>query len=102
MILMLRPRSGDGQSMSAESFDALPATDASEYVDVYGNLCQRIVGPPGEFRICATANVRVADAVDAAPGLLPTPVELLPDACCSTCSRAGTANRTSSRTWRMR
>lgn len=79
MVMMLRPRSGAGQWVSAESFDALPATDASEYVDIYGNLCQRIVGPPGEFRICATASVRVADAVDLAPGLLPTPIELLPD-----------------------
>src|SRR3954471_24308484 len=79
MIFMLRPRSGAGQWVKAESYAAMPDFDVREYVDIYGNLCQRILAPEGNFRFSARAVVRVADEIDLAPGLAPTPVNSLPD-----------------------
>ena len=79
MIFMLRPRSGAGQWVKAESYAAMPEFDVTEYVDIYGNLCQRILAPQGRFRFSARAVVRVPDEIDRAPGLLPAPIQALPD-----------------------
>jgi transglutaminase-like putative cysteine protease len=79
MVFMLRPRSGAGQWVKAESYAATPNVDAIEYVDLYGNLCQRILTPAGSFLYSARAVVRVADQLDSACGLGPTPIEALPD-----------------------
>ena len=46
-VLMLRPRSGAGQWVREESYDLAPGVAVSEYVDGYGNLCQRLVAPAG-------------------------------------------------------
>lgn len=78
MVLMLRPRSGDGQWIKAESYDVTPATDVTEYTDLYGNLCQRITGGPGELTIDATCEAEVPDFIDYGPGVAPTPIEELP------------------------
>jgi transglutaminase-like putative cysteine protease len=80
MIFMLRPRSGAGQWVVSEAYEAEPDVAATEYVDLYGNLCQRILAPEGSFRIVTTAIVRVADEIDVCPGSPPTPIELVPDA----------------------
>jgi transglutaminase-like putative cysteine protease len=68
MILMLRPRSGYGQWISREAYDLDPAVPVVEYTDVYGNLCQRLVVPPGEFIVHTQARVDVADTIDVQPG----------------------------------
>ena len=78
MVLMLRPRSGDGQWVKAESYDVLPQAPLTEYTDIYGNLCQRLTAPAGQVSILATCDVEVADHVDAAPGEPATPITDLP------------------------
>src|SRR3954471_6429317 len=79
MIFMLRPRNSEGQWVKAESYAATPEFNLTEYVDIYGNLCQRILAPEGDFRFSARAVVRVPDEIDRAPGLLPAPIQALPD-----------------------
>lgn len=77
-ILMLRPRSGGDQWIGAEEFSFAPAVAAAEYTDSFGNLCQRIVAPPGRFRIQTSARVRVPDAHDVGHGAPFVPVHDLP------------------------
>ena len=79
MIFMLRPRNSAGQWVKAESYAAIPEFDVTEYIDIYGNLCQRILAPQGRFRFSARAVVRVHDEIDRAPGMLPSPIQALPD-----------------------
>lgn len=79
MVLMLRPRSGRGQWVSGERYTFTPASEAVEYVDGFGNLCQRLTAPEGRFAVRAEFEAHVADAIDTAAGAPPTPVEDLPD-----------------------
>jgi hypothetical protein len=51
MIMMLRPRSGYGQWVAREEYTLEPPVPVTEYTDTHGNLCQRIVAPPGRFSI---------------------------------------------------
>jgi len=78
-VLMLRPRSGYGQWVAQEAYQLEPSVPAVEYVDNYGNLCQRLVAPAGHFRVHADASVETADQIDVAPGTPFTPVQELPD-----------------------
>lgn len=64
-IFMLRPRSGWAQWIMREEFDIHPQVPVVEYTDVYGNLCQRLVMPAGDFHLSVQYRVQVADLVDA-------------------------------------
>ena len=79
LILMLRPRSGDGQWIMKEEYDITPAVTVTEFTDMYGNLCQRVIAPEGPFSINFSATVQTADDIDVAPGAPYTPIEELPD-----------------------
>lgn len=79
MVLMLRPRSGYAQWVSQESYTLNPQVSAIEYVDSYGNLCQRLVAPIGSFVVSTRAGVQVADMIDVQPGAPFTSVQDLPD-----------------------
>ncbi len=68
MILMLRPRSGYGQWVAREEYNLEPMVFVLEYTDIYGNLCQRLEVPSGEFEIHASAHVDAADTIDTQPG----------------------------------
>lgn len=76
---MLRPRSGAGQWIMREEYQITPAVNVTEFTDMYGNLCQRLVAPEGPFSIHFSATVQTADLIDTAPGAPYTPVEELPD-----------------------
>jgi transglutaminase-like putative cysteine protease len=78
-ILMLRPRSGAQQWVTRESYMLTPSVPVLEYTDTYGNLCQRLIAPPGEFSIHTSADVTTADAIDVAPGAPFDEVQTLPD-----------------------
>src|SRR5688572_28491346 len=43
LIAMLRPQSGAGQWISSETYEVTPLVSPMEYVDAFGNLCQRFV-----------------------------------------------------------
>jgi transglutaminase-like putative cysteine protease len=79
-ILMLRPRTGAQQTVACESYVLTPDVPMGEFTDMYGNLCQRIIAPVGEFSIRTTADVMTADAFDVAPGAPFNEVQTLPDA----------------------
>jgi transglutaminase-like putative cysteine protease len=78
-ILMLQPRSGAQQWVAHETFRLAPAVPVTAFTDVYGNLCQRLVAPPGEFSIHASADVLTAATIDVAPGAPFDNVQNLPD-----------------------
>jgi len=59
MVLMLRPRSGPNQWVAREAYQMTPAVVAVEVTDSFGNLCQRLVAPPGEFCVFTSADVMV-------------------------------------------
>jgi transglutaminase-like putative cysteine protease len=79
LIAMLRPRSGEGQWVASESYQLEPFTPVSEYTDVFGNLCQRLVAPAGRFYIRVDAEVETSNEIAVAPGAPRTPVQQLPE-----------------------
>ncbi len=78
-VAMLRPRSGAAQWLASESYQFDPPLRPIEYMDVYGNLCQRFEIPPGSMRIRWSAIVETDDFIAVDPDALPTPVGQLPD-----------------------
>ncbi len=79
-ILMLRPRSGLNQWVARESYTLKPSVLAVEFTDTYGNLCQRLVAPPGTFSIHTSADILIADGIITNPGAPFEDVQTLPDA----------------------
>jgi len=79
-ILMLRPRSGSQQWIAREEYRLEPSISVSEFTDIYGNLCQRLIAPPGLFTIHTSAEVMTADQLDRAPGSAFIEISNLPDA----------------------
>ena len=79
VILMLRPRSGLGQWILQEEYKLEPMTPIVEYTDSYGNLCQRLMVPAGDFQVYTTVCVETADAIDVEPEAPFIPVEDLPE-----------------------
>ncbi len=78
-ILMLRPRSGAQQWIASEEYLLNPSVPAFEFTDDYGNLCQRLVAPPGDFSLSTSARIMTADNIDQAPGAPFVDVQNLPD-----------------------
>lgn len=78
-ILMLRPRSGAQQWIAREEYRIKPSVTVFEFADNYGNLCQRLIAPPGSFAIYTSADVMTADYSDQALGAPFVNIECLPD-----------------------
>jgi hypothetical protein len=51
----------------------------TESKDNYGNFCQRLVAPPGEFIIHTSAEVITAENIDSAPGACFVEIQNLPN-----------------------
>lgn len=79
LIAMLRPRSGHGQWVASERYTLTPHVPVTEYVDVFGNLCQRLVAPEGHFTIRVETEMHVPDFIRVEPTASFTPVQDLPD-----------------------
>jgi transglutaminase-like putative cysteine protease len=79
-ILMLRPRSGLQQWIGSEEYLLYPNVQPFEFTDDYGNLCQRLIAPPGEFSVATSARSMTVDTMDEAPGGYFVEVQNLPDA----------------------
>lgn len=77
-VFMLRPRSGFAQWIMREEFHIHPHVPVLQYTDLYGNLCQRIVMPVGEFHLSVAYRVKVQDNVDVNLKAPIMPVEQLP------------------------
>jgi transglutaminase-like putative cysteine protease len=78
-ILMLRPRSGRQQWVAHEKYSITPTVPVIEFTDVYGNLCQRLVAPAGQFSLHTEAEVMISDTIDVAPGAEFVDIQNLPD-----------------------
>jgi transglutaminase-like putative cysteine protease len=79
LILMLRPRSGMQQWVARESYTLSATVPVTEYTDIFGNLCQRMVVPAGQFSVHTSADVMTMDAVEKAPGAYFVDIQNLPD-----------------------
>jgi transglutaminase-like putative cysteine protease len=79
-VLMLRPRSGSQQWIAREEYRLEPSVQVIEFTDNYGNLCQRLIAPPGRFVIHTAAEVMITGYVDQQPGAPYVEVQNLPDA----------------------
>lgn len=79
LILMLRPRSGWNQWIAKESYTIKPTVQVCEYTDSYGNLCQRLIAPPGGLSIHTDADIHTSEQIDTAPGAPFDEVQTLPD-----------------------
>lgn len=77
-VLMLRPRSGAGQWIAREEYELTPPVDVFEFADDFGNLCQRLVAPPGRFIVHTSAQVVTSDRMDVAPNAPFVPIQDLP------------------------
>jgi transglutaminase-like putative cysteine protease len=78
-LLMLRPRSGWQQWVAREQYVLSPSVPAVEFTDLFGNLCQRLVAPAGNFSVRTSVDIETADASDTAPGAQFVEVQQLPD-----------------------
>jgi len=79
LILMLRPYKGCQQWINREIYTIKPAMPIIESTDSYGNSCQRLVAPVGDFSIYTSAEVMVTDSIDVAPGAYFVEIQHLPD-----------------------
>ena len=78
-ILMLRPRSAIDQWVASESYNLKPSVPVIEYIDNFGNLCQRLIAPPGEFTVCTSANIMTVEDIAVSSGAPFNEVQTLPD-----------------------
>lgn len=79
LVAMLRPRSGSDQWVVAERYDIQPWVPATEYVDCFGNLCQRYTLPQGASTVTVESEVEVADQISVDRRAPQVPPAQLPD-----------------------
>lgn len=82
-IFMLRPRSGAQQWIAKEEYRHEPRVPIVEFTDNYGNLCQRLIAPTGNFNIGTTYEVVTSDSCDREPGAPFIDIASLPDSALS-------------------
>jgi len=78
VVAMMRPRSGEAQWMVSEVYQMRPWVPTTEYVDSYGNLCQRFTVPKGEMRIEVSTVMETEEVIAVAPEAGITPIPALP------------------------
>ena len=79
IVAMLRPASGLAQWLSSETYVFEPWVPTTEYVDSFGNLCQRMVVPRGDMRLRVEATVETEPVLAIEPSAPFTLVQDLPD-----------------------
>ena len=79
LILMLRPQNGPEQQLIEQSYVLNPSIPISEYQDVYGNLCQRLLTPIGNLNIMTSSIFNVNLTLETNPDARFVSVENLPD-----------------------
>ena len=75
---MLRPRSSSQQWVAREEYNISPMMNVVEYADTHGNLCQRLIAPPGALSISTKADVKTDDFVRKDPGAQFVEIQHLP------------------------
>ncbi|MBV8564721.1 MAG: transglutaminase family protein [Methylobacteriaceae bacterium] len=65
MLLMLNVHPSRGADLlSPDRLHTTPSVPQSTYLDAFGNICTRLIAPPGEFRISTDAFVHDSGAPD--------------------------------------
>lgn len=75
---MLRPRSGSQQWIGRDEFLMSGGATGKEFTDSFGNLCQRVHAPAGDFSLSSSVYVETTSASDSAPGAPFVEVDNLP------------------------
>ena len=78
-IFMLRSKSGTAQFIREEAFLTTPTVPVNEYLDGYGNICQRLIVPTGIFLLESRVIAECSPTIDVDMNAGYTPVEMLPD-----------------------
>ena len=78
-ILLLRPHGGLSQSILSEDFVVEPAVSMTDYTDLYGNSCRRLISPVGKFSINTTFTVETEEYATVNPDAQFTLIQDLPD-----------------------
>ncbi len=78
-IMMLRPRSGPAQWITREEYVLTPHAPVVEYTDQFGNLCQRVLIPAGDFEVWCSCRAHTADRIDVQADAPFVPVHELPE-----------------------
>jgi transglutaminase-like putative cysteine protease len=79
-ILQVQPHPQGELTPLREEWQLTAGLSMRAYHDIYGNLCQRLLLPPGEHTLRYDAVIKVADSWDeVSPGAAQLPVEDLPD-----------------------
>lgn len=78
-IMMLRPRSGYAQWITREEYAFSPHAPVVESADSFGNLCQRVLIPQGNFDVHCSCRAHTADTIDVDPYATFVPVHQLPE-----------------------
>ncbi len=78
-VFMLRPRSGASQWVNQETYQVEPMVQVTEAMDAYGNLCQRLVAPAGNFLLKTSSVVKVPAFCDEDPSAMFVEIPYLPD-----------------------
>lgn len=77
--MMLRPRSGYAQWITREEYAFAPHAPVVEYTDKFGNLCQRLLIPKGQFDVWCSCRAHTADTIDIDPNAAFVSVHDLPE-----------------------
>jgi transglutaminase-like putative cysteine protease len=78
-IMMLRPRSGPAQWITREEYVLTPHAPVVEYTDRFGNLCQRVLIPAGNFEVRCSCRAHTSDVIDVCADAPFVPVHELPE-----------------------
>ncbi len=78
-ILMLRPRNDLRQWVTREDYSIEPKVQILEYTDSFGNLCQRLTAPEGEFFISSSSLVKTTENIDLGYGAPFIEIQNLPN-----------------------
>jgi transglutaminase-like putative cysteine protease len=79
-VVQVRPREDGAHRVLHETSVLTPQLPLHEYRDLYGNICQRLTMPAGEFVLRYDAQVAVPDSYDEqVPQAAQVPPEALPD-----------------------
>jgi transglutaminase-like putative cysteine protease len=79
LILMLRPFRGIQQWINREVYTIKPAIPMIESTDSFGNSCQRLIAPVGDFLIHTSAELMVINHIETAPGAHFVEIQHLPN-----------------------
>lgn len=79
LVLMLAPSTTESQWLAEERHTLTPQVPVREYIDSFGNRCQRLHSPPGRFVITTEVVAETSLALESAPGAPLSLIAELPD-----------------------